>query len=74
MTTTLKVGKLEITSDTTKTNAEFTDLVDSMSVRLAKLVALDLQLEIGQPAATAVVPSSAAPALASTAVQTVTAV
>lgn len=74
MTTTLKVGKIEITSDTTKSNDEFANLVDQLTGRLQKLVALDLQLETGQAAVTAAAPSSSAAAPATSPVQTVTAV
>lgn len=70
MVTTLKVGKLEITSDQTKSNEEFYALVDGLAQRIAQLIPLDIQLETGQAAT----PASTAATPATSAVQTVTTV
>lgn len=67
---TLKVGKIEITSDQAKTNAEFAALVDMLTGRLKALVALDIQLETGQAAT----PQTAPGQTSSSAIQTVAAV
>jgi hypothetical protein len=72
LTTTLKVGKIEITSDVPKTAAEFASLIDQVLSRLDKLIAADIQIETGQAAAAITTAPTAATAPATSAIGTVT--
>lgn len=65
MTTTLKVGPIEITSDMPKSTADFAALIDAVTVRLQAVVTLALALQTGQAlvaATPATAPASSAPA------------
>lgn len=72
MTTTLKVGQIEITSDTTKDNTDFANLVDQLSQRLAALMPFATQLVSGQAAAAITAATTAAATPATAVVGTVT--
>ena len=67
---TLKVGKIEISSDQAKTQEEFFSLVDGLAQRITQLLDPALTLEGTQPTT----PTTTAAATPTAAVQTVTTV
>lgn len=74
MVTTFKVGKIEITSDQTKTTQEFLSLVDSLTQRVAPLIPNAVQLETGQATATTPAATTTPATTSVAAVQTVSTV
>jgi hypothetical protein len=74
MTMTVKVGKIEITSDKATNNAEFVALIDQLLTRIKALGVYAAMLEPTAqpvPSALAVAPTAAAVAPTVTTVQTV---